>query len=201
MATTESDDVENITEGTYVYWMMQNDDISRDQLGEVYGVLEDQVKVRFAGGKIKVSPQKLNVSDLQKGTFVHSTLDDHDFDTIGQVLELDDGKLVVEIKGEKMKIKPKYLMRCDFQVGTYVYWTKSDDDIPEGHMGIVIKDLNDEGRVKVQFPKGGWRFKPSQMVRAHIQPLSYVQWTSHDDDIVKGEIGQVRSDELNDEGR
>ena len=27
----------------------------------------------------------------------------------------------------------------------------------------VIQDLNDEGRVKVNFPKGCWRFKPSQM--------------------------------------
>jgi len=201
MATTESDDVENITEGKYVYWMGTNDDISRDQIGEVYKVTDDQVKVKFAGGKIKVSPHKLNVSDLQKGTFVHSSLDDHDFDTIGQVLDLEDSKLLVEIKGEKMKIKPKYLMKCDFQCGMYVYWTSADDDIPKGHMGIVVDDLNDEGRVRVQFPKGTWRFKPSQMVRAHIQPQSYVQWTSHDDDIAKGEIGTVLSDELNDEGR
>jgi len=202
MAMTESDDVENITEGKYVYWMNQDDDIARGQLGEVCEVVDDDtVKVRFAGVKMKISPQKLNVSDLQKGTFVHSTLNDHDFDTIGQVLDLEDGKLVVEIKGEKVNIKPKYLMRCDFQCGMYVYWTNSDDDIPKGHMGIVIQDLNDEGRVKVNFPKGCWRFKPSQMVRAHIQPMSYVQWTSHDDDIAKGEIGQVLTEELDDEGR
>ena len=37
-------------------------------------------------------------------------------------------------------------------------------------------------------------------MRCHIQHNSYVQWKNHDDDIAKGEIGQVVGS-LNDEGK
>ncbi|CAE7453444.1 CML22 [Symbiodinium natans] len=202
VAMTESDDVDNMTEGKYVYWMDQDSDVPRGHLGEVVEVLEEDGKrrVQFPQGRWKLKADGLNVSDLQKGTFVHSTSDDYDFDVIGEILDLDDGKLIVEIKGEKVKQKPKKLVKCDFQPGMYVFWTRSDDDIPAGHIGTVLGDLNDEGRVKVKFPNGCWRFRPREMVRCHIQHNSYVQWKNHDDDIAKGEIGQVVGS-LNDEGK
>ena len=52
-------------------------------------------------------------------------------------------------------------------LGTYVRWTSCDDDVPEGTEGKVIAhdggkyggmSLNDHGRVRVQFPKGRWKF-------------------------------------------
>ncbi|CAE7369916.1 chl1, partial [Symbiodinium natans] len=201
VAMTESDDVDNMTEGKYVYWMGIDDDIPRGHLGEIVEVLDEPYRrTKFPQGTWKLKAHSLNVSDFQKRTFVHCPGGDYDFEVIGEILDLDEGELIVEIMGEKVKKPPKKLVKCDFQPGMYVFWTKSDDDIPPGHMGTVLPDLNEEGMVKVKFPNGAWRFTPKQMVRGHIQHGSYVQWTKHDEDIAKGEIGEVFG-ELNDEGK
>ncbi|CAE7534857.1 unnamed protein product [Symbiodinium natans] len=197
----ESDDAENMTEGKYVYWISQDDDVPRGHLGEIVEQKTNGDRmVKFPNGTWKFAPEKLNVCDFQKGTFVHSTSDDYDFDTVGEVKDLEDGKLILEIKGEKVKEKPKHLLRCDFQPGMYVFWIKSDDDIPAGHMGEVLEDINDEGKVKVSFPNGRWRFRPSHLVCGHIQPGAVVQWTSSSDDIAAGELGQVTGS-LDEEGK
>jgi hypothetical protein len=73
----------------------------------------------------------------------------------------------------------------------FAFWKKSDDDIPSGHLGQVLADLNEKGKVKVKFPNGSWRFRPKDLVKSHVQPGSYVQWTSSDDDIAVEEIGEA----------
>ena len=45
-------------------------------------------------------------------------------------------------------VNPKHCIRCDFQPGMFVFWTRADDDIPQGHMGEVLPELKDDGRVK-----------------------------------------------------
>ncbi|CAK9034840.1 unnamed protein product [Durusdinium trenchii] len=198
--TLESDDVDDIDPGTFVYWCGQDDDIPRDDLGEVLSVHDEKRKVSFPKGTWKLSAVKVNVSDFQKKTFVHVVDDEIDAAAIGQITELDNGKLCVMIQGKQKFFHTNKLMRCDFQPGMFAFWTRADDEIPKNHMGVILEDLNDEGRVQVKFPNGTWRFKPYQLVRAHVQPRSYVQWTGSDDDIPKGEIGRVVGD-LNDEGR
>eukprot|EP00438_Fugacium_kawagutii_P006389 Skav214722 [mRNA] locus=scaffold2250:314421:315101:+ [translate_table: standard] len=48
-----------------------------------------------------------------------------------------------------------------------------------------------DGKIKVRFPKGTWNFKASQLRPLNIQPGHYVVWKKHDDDIPKGDIGEV----------
>ena len=100
----------------------------------------------------------------------------------------------IEMEGETIKEKPKYLIKCDFQIGMFAFWNMSDDDIAPGHVGQVLDDLNEKGKVKVSFPKGSWRFRPRDLVRCNVQPGSYVQWTESDDDIADGELGEVTGD-------
>lgn len=45
--TLESDDVDDIDPGTFVYWCGQDDDIPRDDLGEVLSVHDEKRKVSF----------------------------------------------------------------------------------------------------------------------------------------------------------
>eukprot|EP00435_Cladocopium_sp_Y103_P008432 s758_g2.t1 len=171
----ESDDVDDIKSGTYVYWMKANEDCrciqgvgigpngdtldmgshgshcsqqqrqdvaERGELGEVLRVDDDnRRKVSFPKGNFSILAHQLNVSDFQKGTFVHMT--DADTDLIGEIKELDNGKLQVEIEGKQktlgvdimLIVHPKNLIRCDFQPGMFVFWTRSDEDILPGHMG------------------------------------------------------------------
>ncbi|CAE7656744.1 DEK1, partial [Symbiodinium necroappetens] len=171
---------EDLTEGKLVYWMNADKDVDRNELGKITQVPGDYDKgvllVKFSAGKFPIEPRWLCAADIQVGAFVQVAGDSDE--VIGEVKRVDDGKeVVVEVKGEDQKYKPKKLILCDFQPEMLVFWTKADDDIPRGHLGVVLKDLNDSGRVKVKFPKGSWRFKPSEIVRAPIQPQSYVQWT------------------------
>eukprot|EP00930_Biecheleria_cincta_P045234 TRINITY_DN31182_c0_g1_i1.p1 TRINITY_DN31182_c0_g1~~TRINITY_DN31182_c0_g1_i1.p1 ORF type:complete len:202 (+),score=36.47 TRINITY_DN31182_c0_g1_i1:63-668(+) len=197
---SDSDDEENITEGTYVYWMDQDEDIPRNALGEVLKVDGEKRKVQFPNYRGRIRAHSLNASDIQKGSFVHLTSADAPLEAVGEVKSLDDGLLEIEFMGDSKKLKPTRVLKCDFQPGMYVFWSRSDKDILPGHLGEVVPGLNDQGKVKVKFPAGSWRFRPSELVRAHVQRRSFVQWTSHDDDIAQGEIGQVVGS-LNDEGR
>ena len=89
-------------------------------------------------------------------------------------------------------MKPKYLFKCDCQIGMFVMWKKSDDDIPAGHVGQVLDDLNEKGKVKIKFPNGCWRFRPKDLVKSHVQPGSYVQWTNSDDDVGEGRLERLQ---------
>eukprot|EP00435_Cladocopium_sp_Y103_P043636 s1035_g12.t1 len=197
------DDVEAIKEGSYVYWMhqggRQDDDIPRGTLGEVLDV-DEKVRVEFPSGKVKIPAEELNVSDFQKGTYVHSTEDGLSDEVMGQVKGLDDGKLKVEFEGEIKIEKPKYLMKANFQADSFVFWKKADDDIPAGHVGKVKDDVTEKGKVRVSFPNGTWSFRARDLVKCQVQPGSYVQWTESDDDVAVGEIGEVTG-EVSDSGK
>ncbi|CAE7220045.1 DEK1 [Symbiodinium natans] len=201
---SKNEGYEDLTEGKFVYWMNADKHVDRNQLGKIVEVCDDyddgKLTVKFSTGKFEIDPRWLCASDIQVGAFVQVAGDSDE--AIGEVkgMDEDDDTVIVEVKGENQKHKPKKLILCDVQPESLVFWTKADDDIPGGHLGVASHDLNDKGRVRVKFPNGTWRFKPSEMVRAHIQPLSYVQWTSHDEDIPIGEVGQVVGD-MNDEGK
>lgn len=194
MPELPDDHVDSIKEGTLAYWMSQDEDVPRGSIGEVLELDGEDCVVQFPKKQLKISAAKLNVSDFQKGTYVHLTDDGLSDEMLGEVKGLsgeEDGKLLIEIEGEEKHVKPKYLFKCDLQVGIFAFWKKSDDDIPSGHLGQVLADLNEKGKVKVKFPNGSWRFRPKDLVKSHVQPGSYVQWTSSDDDIAVGEIGEA----------
>ena len=193
MPELPDDHVDSIKAGTLVYWMDQDEDVPRGAVGEVHDMDGNDCVVEFPKRKIHVPVSKLNVSDFQTGTFIHLTDDGLADDTMGQVKGTtgENGKLLIEIEGEEKEVKPKYLFKCDCQIGMFVMWKKSDDDIPAGHVGQVLDDLNEKGKVKIKFPNGCWRFRPKDLVKSHVQPGSYVQWTNSDDDVGEGEIGEA----------
>lgn len=192
MPDLPDDDVDSIKEGTYVYWMDQDEDVPRGSLGEVIEVDGEDRKVEFPKCKHKVAATKLNVSDFQKGTFVHFTNHDDLDEMLGEVKGLDDGRLVIKYDdGKKMKEKPKYLLKCDFQPGMFVFWKLEDKDVRAGDVGQVQDDVDSRGKMKVNFPQGSWYFRPRDLIRASVQPGSYVQWTESDDEIGVGEIGEA----------
>ncbi len=177
--------------------MDQSDGIPRGSLGEVTGVDGEERSVKFPEKAITVSATKLNVSDFQKDSFVHSRGGSDDL--IGEVKDLVDGKLVINFYGETVETKSekaKYLIKSQFQPGMFVFWRKADDDIPSGHVGEVLDSI-DDGKVKVKFPNGSWRFRLRDLVRCNVQPGSYVQWTKSDEDVEEGEIGKVTGLEWN----
>ena len=175
--------------------MDESDDIPRGSLGEVTGVDGEERSVKFAEKAITVSATKLNVSDFQKDSFVHSTRGGSECsdDLIGEVKDLVDGKLVINFYGETVETKSekaKYLIKSQFQPGMFVFWRKANDDIPSGHVGELLDSIH-EGKIKVKFPNGCWRFRLRDLVRCNVQPGSYVQWTKSDEDVEEGEIGKV----------
>jgi len=178
--------------------MDESDDIPRGSLGEVTGVDGEERSVKFAENfSISVSATKLNVSDFQKDSFVHSTRggsggSECSDDLIGEVKDLVDGKLVINFYGETVETKSeaKYLTKSQFQPGMFVFWRKANDDIPSGHVGELLDSIH-EGKIKVKFPNGCWRFRLRDLVRCNVQPGSYVQWTKSDEDVEEGEIGKV----------
>ena len=93
MPELPDDHVDSIKQGTYVYWLNQDDDIPRGTVGEVIEVDGDEVKVEFDGKKLKVLSTELNVSDFQKGTYVHSSQDGVADKMIGQVKGVEERKL------------------------------------------------------------------------------------------------------------
>ena len=147
-------------------------------------------KVRFPKAKVQLPATKLNVSDFQKGTLVHRTKDGRSEET-GEVKDLEDGKLIIEVDGKTREEKAKYLMKCDFQPGMFVFWKLQDKYVPAGHVGKVLGEVDSRGKIKVAFPEGAWFFKSRDLVKALVQPGSYVQWNQSDDEISEGEIGEA----------
>ena len=48
-----------------------------------------------------------------------------------------------------------------------------------------------QGRLRVQFPKGRWKFKANELSICKIQPGQLVLWKQDDEDIPRGDIGEV----------
>jgi len=109
---------------------------------------------------------------------------------MGTELRDKDHKITVKFPKGKWSFKPKRLKKANVEEGTWVHWTSSDDDIPKGSIGTVVQ-LRSDGLIDVEFPKGKWKFKYSQLARTQFQKGSLVTWTSSDDDLPQGTIGKV----------
>jgi len=64
------------------------------------------------------------------------------------------------VKDEEVDAREKF----GFKVNDAVRWSGADSDWPRGMTGIVAGFSED--RVKVQLPKGVWRFKPTELTKA-----------------------------------
>ncbi|CAE7301295.1 CalpB [Symbiodinium sp. CCMP2592] len=190
-ADRESDDTDEITVGSYVYSMDVDEDMPRGELGVVVEVLSASQKriVEFPSSyKFSLLASKLNVSDFQKGTFVHAVDDDE----LGIIQGLEEGNLLnVAVKGEERKEKPDRFIRCDIQPGMYVFWSQANADVARGQVGEVLPEVNDEGKVKVAFPRGISWLPAMDLIRADIQAGNYVCRKSPSDDSEEVELGQI----------
>eukprot|EP00913_Durusdinium_trenchii_P012006 g11279.t1 len=191
----ELDDVDAITVGKYVYWMGQDDDIPRGHLGEVTKVDGDDRKVSFPDGSYTIPARKLNVCNLQNGTFVHMTRDGISSELIGEVKGLEEDSLQVEIKGPFaaprsffLRSLRKYLIRSELQPHRLVY--RSGSDFTE--LGRIYPDVNEEGQVKVKFGSKKYFAGLRDLVRAPVQLGTFVMWMKADDEVARGEIGVVK---------
>ncbi|CAE7585185.1 Capn9, partial [Symbiodinium sp. CCMP2456] len=193
----ESDNADNMTRGKYVYWMGQDEEIPRGELGEILrGSGDEGRKVKFANGERDIPTSELNVCNIQKGTFVHSVVGDYDWDVLGEVTGLQGGSLIIEVQEKTLSRKPMCVMRSDVQAGMFVHWTKSNEKIQRGVMGQVYEHLHYTGQVRVTFPRGTDAYPASELVRGPIQHKDYVQWRKENADIPKGQIGRVEFDYL-----
>jgi len=77
------------------------------------------------------------------------------------------------LKAEWREAPPKL-----FHGGNRVTWTKLDDpDVPPGSVGTVLRH-QDDGRVRVQFPKGEWAFTETSLRKVEFKPDDRVRQTS-----------------------
>ena len=49
-------------------------------------------------------------------------------------------------------------------------WQKIDEDVKKGDLGQVVGIKVSQGRLRVQFPKGQWKFKANDLSLCRIQP-------------------------------
>ncbi len=64
-------------------------------------------------------------------------------------------------------------------------------DSTRGDLGQVVGIKVSEGRLRVQFPAGRWKFRPSELSLSRIQPGKLVTWRQSDEDIARGDLGEV----------
>lgn len=48
-----------------------------------------------------------------------------------------------------------------------------------------------QGKLRVQFPAGRWKSRPSELSLSRIQPGKLVTWRQTDEDIARGDLGEV----------
>eukprot|EP00435_Cladocopium_sp_Y103_P013033 s2770_g3.t1 len=200
-ADVESDDVEDITMGKYVWLMAGDSEVKQNSLGEVVEVDGTSRGVKFGEVTIQVPATQLDMCSLQKGTYVYPAFGDqsqgvgsHHVGAVAGIWRDDTGLPLLHVQfGEKaMSMPPDMLMKCEFQPGTCVYWTKADSDVPPGHTGEILDDLGSKTRPKVLFPNGTWRFKGPDLLRTRVQPGHAVYWIKSDDDVPEGTLGEVK---------
>jgi len=97
---------------------------------------------------------------------------------VGEVLGItEDGRLRVKFPNGTWNFKRNQLVAAvaapvdGISVGSSVTWTSSDADIPTGHKGEVL-GITEDGRLRVKFPNGTWKFRRNQLVAAAAQPAS-----------------------------
>lgn len=81
---------------------------------------------------------------------------------------LEGRRLIIEVDGKTREEKAKYLMKSDFQPGMFVFWRKQDEDVPAGHVGKVLGEVDNEGRSLVfqqgfdEGPRAAWLIRPME---------------------------------------
>ena len=110
----------------------------------------------------------------------------------------DKGRVYVAFAKDAWSFEPDTLILHELQLGAFVKWQKVDEDVKKGDMGQVVGIKVKESLLRVQFPAGLWKFKPSELSLCRIQPGILVRWTRSDADIPRGDLGEVvRLDEEN----
>ncbi|CAK9103378.1 unnamed protein product [Durusdinium trenchii] len=161
----------SITVGQYVYWSNVQDGVPLGDLGEVLSADGSNRVVRFAKKEVKDKAWMFRLAEIQKDAFVHATTSGIPPDAVGVVKDLKDGHLLVHIEGNGLTEHRTNLLNSSLQPGLRVRWTKSDEQIPRGHVGEVLADVNAYSDVKVKFPFGEFRLRYSEMTQA---PLSAI---------------------------
>ncbi|CAE7790292.1 DEK1 [Symbiodinium sp. CCMP2592] len=183
--------------GTYVH--IASDNRGLDDIGEVVGYNGDEgkIKVDFQGTEVLSDGRDLLRCDFQRGTYVFWQKSDEDIsiDHIGVVVELrDSGRLRVKFPKGTWSFKPAELIKSQVQPGKCVRWTKQDEDVDEGELGTVIEEPNEEGRIKVQFYSGTWRFKIQELNTFNVQIGTFVTYCGEPmEGLPEGHIGVVTS--------
>lgn len=103
----------------------------------------------------------------------------------------DEGKVEVQFAKGAWRFHPEDLYQIETQLHSFVTWEKHDEDVLKGDVGEVKKVKVDRGRLSVQFPKGTWSFKVNDLKMYRLQPGHLVHWQKCDEDIERGDIGEV----------
>lgn len=82
----------------------------------------------------------------------------------------DSGKLEVAFSKGTWNFWAESLILYELQLGAFVRWQKIDEDVKKGDLGQVVGIKVSEGRLRVQFPKGQWKFKANDLSLFRIQP-------------------------------
>ena len=80
-------------------------------------------------------------------------------------------------------------MDCS-RAGRVVKWDGRDDDVPAGHAGTVVYQ-RDDGRTRVKFPNGTFKFKTCDLTSMGYSIGDAVTWDRSDSDIPRGTVGRV----------
>lgn len=82
----------------------------------------------------------------------------------------DSGKVRVAFSKDTWSFKVDTLIALELQLGAFVKWQNHDDDVKKGELGQVVGIKVSQGRLRVQFSKGRWKFKANELNLCRIQP-------------------------------
>eukprot|EP00438_Fugacium_kawagutii_P013367 Skav216473 [mRNA] locus=scaffold1123:226761:232958:- [translate_table: standard] len=156
--------------GSFVRWQKIDEDVKKGDIGQVVGikVSEGRLRVQFPKGRWKFRANELSLCKIQPGNLVTWSRSDEDIPRgdLGEVIRLDERRISIQWPKGHWSMRMKEVNKLRFQKGDRVQWTDSDDDIPEGHIGIVmgVKYSEDTGqKLYVNWPKGRWSMQPSSL--------------------------------------
>ncbi|CAE7877971.1 unnamed protein product, partial [Symbiodinium necroappetens] len=151
--------------------------------------------VQFPNGKWKFRPRDLVLCNVQPGSYVRWSESDEDIEAgeLGKATgEINDsGKVKVAFAKGTWSFKPDTLIPFDIQLGAFVRWDKGNEDVKKKDLGQVVGIKVADGSLRVQFPAGRWKFRPEELTLCRIQPGHLVTWVRWDEDIGRGDIGEV----------
>ncbi|CAK9100744.1 Uncharacterized protein SCF082_LOCUS47129, partial [Durusdinium trenchii] len=181
--------------GSRVRWTISSDDIPRGELGEVLLDVNaySDIKVKFSAGEFRMRVlasecgNSITVGQRLGGkryVYWSNVQDGVPLGDLGEVLSADGSNRVVRFAKKEVKDKEgngltehrTNLLNSSLQPGLRVRWTKSDEQIPRGHVGEVLADVNAYSDVKVKFPFGEFRLRYSEMLLGSSVSRFRVSW-------------------------